>query len=96
MAKKPKNDSEKDYGDDFVVITDEDGQEYELELLDTLLLDGNEYREYLPVSDGDEVYEMIYFRVVEEDGEELRELIEDEDERERVDEAFMERLFNEE
>jgi hypothetical protein len=36
---------------------------------------------------------MTLFRVVEEDGEELLEIIEDEDELERVYEFFMERLF---
>ena len=63
--------NESEYGDDFVVITDEDGQEYELELLDALEVDGREYRAFLPVSEDDEEpYEMILFRIVEEDGEE--------------------------
>ena len=75
---------ESEYGDDFVVITDEDGQEYELELLDSLEFEGREYRAFLPVSEDDEEpYEMILFRVVEEDGEELLEVIDDEDEMER-------------
>ena len=65
--------NENDFGDDYVVITDEDGQEYELELLDSLEVDGREYRAFLPVSDDDEEpYEMILFRIVEEDGEETR------------------------
>ena len=95
MAKEPENSREDEYGDDYVVITDEDGQEYELELLDTIPFEGKEYRAFLPVSDDDEPYEMILFRVVEEDGEELLEVIDDDDEAERVYAAFMERLFDE-
>ena len=95
MAKEPEN-KENEYGDDYVVITDEDGQEYELELLDTIPIEGKEYRAFLPVSDDDEPYEMILFRVVEEDGEELLEVIDDDDEAERVYEAFMDRLFDDE
>ena len=37
---------------------------------------------------------MILFRIVEEDGEELLEVIDDEDEMERVYAKFMERLFD--
>lgn len=96
MAKDLKKDSENEgeFGDDYVVITDEDGQEYELELLDTIPFEGKEYRAFLPVSEDDEPYEMILFRIVEEDGEELLEVIDDEDEMERVYAAFMDRLFD--
>ena len=38
---------------------------------------------------------MILFRVVEEDGEELLETIDDEEEMEKVYEVFMDRLFEE-
>jgi hypothetical protein len=49
-----------------------------------------------PVSENeDEVYEMILFRIVEEDGEEILERIDDENEAERVYEKFMEQLFSE-
>ena len=63
--------------------------------LDSLEFEGREYRAFLPVSEDDEEpYEMILFRVVEEDGEELLEVIDDEDEMERVYASFMERLFD--
>ncbi len=90
-------DKENGYGDDYVVITDEDGVEYELELLDTMEFEGREYRAFLPVSeDEEEPYDMILFREVEENGEELLEIIEDEAETQRVYEFFMERLFEDE
>ena len=41
------------------------------------------------------IYEMILFRIVEEDGEEVLETIDDEDEMEAVYEIFMDRLFEE-
>ena len=43
----------------------------------------------------DEIYEMILFRIVEEDGEEILETIDDEEEMEAVYEIFMDRLFEE-
>ncbi len=90
----PRSEEETEYGDDFIVITDEDGQEYELEQLDSIEFEGQEYRAFLPVSeDEEEPYEMILFRVVEENGEELLETIEDDDLMERLYAKFMEQLF---
>ncbi len=84
------------FGDDYITISDEDGKEYELEHLDTIEFEGKLYMAFLPVSDNeDEVYEMILFRVVEENGEELLETIQDEVEAERVYQKFMEQLFSE-
>lgn len=95
-----QNESDKqDYGDDYVVITDEDGNEYELECLsdEDILYNGNSYRAFLPVSENEEeAYEMILFRVVEEDGEEFLETIDDDDEAEKVYELFMDRLYEDE
>ena len=84
------------YGDDFITITGDDGVSYELEHLDTIEYEGRLYMAFLPVSDNeDEVYEMILFRVVEENGEELLETIDDDGEAEKVYEKFMEQLFAE-
>ncbi len=88
---------ENEYGDDFIVISDEDGNEYELEHLDTIEFEGRVYMAFLPVSENEEdEYEMILFRVAEEDGEELLEIIDDEEEAERVYARFMEQLFDDE
>ena len=84
------------YGDDYIIISDEDGKEYELEHLDSIEFEGKLYMAFLPVSEKeDEVFEMILFRVAEEDGEEILETIDDEKEAERVYEKFMEQLFSE-
>ena len=45
---------ENEYGDDFIVISDEDGNEYELEHLDTIEFEGQVYMAFLPVSENEE------------------------------------------
>ena len=90
---------DKEYGDDYVVITDDDGNEYELECLsdEDILYHGNSYRAFLPVSENEEeTYEMVLFRVVEENGEEFLETIENEEELEQVYRLFMDLLFEDE
>ncbi len=92
-------DDRQNYGDDYVTITDEEGNTYELEKVseEDIEIGDKVYRAFLPVGESeDDYYEMILFRVVEEDGEELLETIEDEDEMERVYEIFMDRLFEDE
>ena len=89
---------EQNYGDDFITITDEEGNSYELEKLseEDIEYEGRVYRAFLPVGENeDEIYEMILFRIVEEDGEEILETIDDEAEMEAVYEIFMDRLFEE-
>ena len=91
-------DEQKNYGDDFITITDEEGNSYELEKLseEDIEYQGRVYRAFLPVGENeDEIYEMILFRIVEEDGEAILETIDDEDEMEAVYEIFMDRLFEE-
>ncbi|MDR0819411.1 MAG: DUF1292 domain-containing protein [Oscillospiraceae bacterium] len=85
-------DDEKQFGDDFYTITDEEGNEYEIEHLDTLEMDGEIYMSFLPVDEVDDP-EMVIFKVVEENGEELFATIDDDAELERVYEEFMNRLF---
>ena len=87
-----------EYGSDFITITDEEGNEYELEHLDTIEVDDQLYMAFLPAEEdenGEQPTEMIILKVVEVDGEEMFESIEDEDELDRVYERFMEQLFDE-
>ncbi len=42
------------YGSDFLSITDEDGQEYELEVLSTLQWNGGTYLAVIPAGDSQE------------------------------------------
>ena len=84
-----------EYGNDFISVTDEDGNSLELEHLDTIEIDGELYMAFLPANmdEEDEDYGMIILKVVEEDGEELFVTIESEEEVEKVYEKFMEQLF---
>lgn len=82
-----------DYGDDFVTLTDEDGKEYELEVLATVEYGGETYKALIPAdaSEDDEApLEVTILKLVEEDGEEFLVTVDDEDEEEAVYELFLE------
>ena len=85
------------YGSDFITIEDEDGVEYELEILSTLDYDGSTYLAVVPVGSGDdEDLEVSILKSVEEDGEEILCAIEDEEELETVYGLIMDALYEEE
>ena len=87
-----------EYGPDFVTVTDEEGNEFELEHLDTLEYKGNVYMAFVRAvteetdEDGED-FGLILLRVIEEDGEELLSTIDDDQELDEVYELFMEELF---
>lgn len=82
-----------DFGADIISISDEDGNNYELEHVDTIEVDGVYYLAFLPanVSEDSEDYALILLKK-DKDDDYLLNL--DEDEEERIYEMFMERLFN--
>ena len=87
-----------DYGSDFLTIVDEDGTEYELEVLSTLEYNDCTYLAVIP-ADGEEHelrMEVAILKSVEEDGESILCAIEDEDELEAVNDLIMEQLFEDE
>jgi len=86
-----------DYGSDFITIVDEDGTEYELEVLSTLAYNGSTYLAVVPAS-GEETedLEVSILKSVEEDGEPILCAIEDEAELEAVYDLIMEALYEEE
>lgn len=86
------------FGNDFITLTDDDGNSFELEHLDTLEVDGETYMAFLPtdISEDDEDFGIIILKVIEENGEELFGSVDDEDELNRVYDRFMEILFDEE
>ena len=78
-----------DFGAELITIADDEGNEFELEILDTLELDGQSYTVFVPanidemdVNDPD--YGMIFLRNREENGEEFFDSIDDDDELDRV------------
>ena len=85
-----------EYGSDFMTIVDEDGSEYELEVLSTLEYNGETYLAVTP-ADGEESedLEVSILKSVDEDGEPILCAIEDEDELEAVYSLIMEQLYEE-
>ena len=87
-----------EYGADFITLTDDDGTETELEVLDTIDWNGNTYTAFLPadMDENDPDYGMIILKNVEDNGEEFFESIDDDDELNQVYEKFMIILFDDE
>lgn len=97
-----------EFGPDFITITDEDGNEFELEHLDTLEYNGQTYMAFFPAVQGedgdepvedidlDEEYGLIILKVVEADGEEQLSTLDSEEELELVYQQFMDTLFADE
>ena len=83
-------------GNDFISVTDEDGNEFELEHLDTIEYNGGLFMAFLPadMDEDHEDYGMIILKVIEENGEEILATVDDDSEMEAVYNAFMEQLFN--
>ena len=85
------------YGSDFMTIVDEDGTEYELEILSTLEYNGETYLAVIPAgSEEDLELEVSILKSVEEDGESILTAIEDEAELEAVYDLIMDSLYEEE
>lgn len=84
------------YGSDFMTIVDEDGTEFELEVLTTIEYNGNTYLAVIPAGlDDEEEMEVSLLKSVEEDGEPILSAIEDEQELETVYSLMMEQLYEE-
>ena len=86
-----------EYGPDFVTVTDDEGNEFELEHLGTLDYKGKQYMAFVPadMDEEDEDFGLILLQVIEQDGEELLADIDDENELNEVYDRFMEDLFAE-
>lgn len=88
------------YGPDLVTLVDDEGNEHEFEMVDSMEEDGGRYVALVAAyDDADEVLqddgELLVLKAVEEDGEEFLESIEDEAEFTRISDLFMERLKDE-
>ena len=86
-----------EYGSDFISITDEDGKEYELEVLAELEYEGSKYLALVPADDdGEEDLEVSILKAVDENGEEILVTIDDDDELEAVYSALMDLMYEDE
>ena len=88
-----------EFGSDYITIVDDDGQEFELEVLDSMDYNGESYMAFLPANmdESDPDYGLIILRaVLDENGEEIFESIDDEEQLQDVYEHFMVLLFDDE
>ena len=98
-----------EFGPDFISVTDEDGNEFELELVDTLehngityyalfpaVVEDEETGEPLDVDADDEEYGLVIMKTIVDNGEEILSTPDSDEELEEVYNLFMERFFEEE
>ena len=92
-----------EFGPNIVTITDDDGNDIELEFVDALEYNGVIYRAFFPVLDEseenaeeEEEYGIIILKTSVEDGEEFLVTVDDEAELDAVYEKFMEQILADE
>ena len=84
------------YGSDFMTIVDEDGEEFELEVLTTIEYNGASYLAVIPAGlEESDTPEVSILKSVEEDGEPILCAIEDETELQVVYDLIMDQLYEE-
>ena len=97
------------FGPDFITVTDEEGNDFELEMVDSLEHNGITYYAMFPaveedeatgqpkdVDADDEEYGLVIMKAIQEDGEELLSTLDSDEELDEVYELFMERFFQDE
>lgn len=88
-----------EFGPEFISISDEDGNEFELEYVETIEYQGQVYMAFFPADTGEAENEeeggLIILKVIEVDGEEQLSTLDSEEELEAVYDQFMEALFQE-
>ena len=87
-----------EFGPDFITITDEDGNDIELELIDALEHNGQTYMAFFPAVEEDseedeEEYGLVILKSIMENGEELLSTLDSDEELNEVYDLFMERLM---
>ena len=90
-----------DYGPNFVTLTDDEGNDIELEYVDALEHNGTTYMAFFPVveegeEENEDEYGLIILKSEQIGGEELLSNIHDEDELNDVYDLFMEQLMADE
>ena len=84
------------YGSDFITIVDEDGTEFELEVLSSIEYNGSTYLAVVLAGAEEADLEVSILKSVEEDGEPILCAVEDEIELETVYNLIMDHIYEEE
>ena len=87
----------REFGNDFVTISDDDGNDYVLEHLDTLEMNDTFYMAFLPtdLDENDEDYGLVILMAAQENGEEVLLSVDDDDLLESLYEQFVDRMADE-
>lgn len=89
-----------DFGPNFITLTDEEGNEFTLEYVDALEVDGQTYMAFFPAVEEDEAEEedlgLVILKSIMVDGEEQLSTLDSDEELERVYDLFMEQLLADE
>ena len=90
-----------EFGPSFITLTDEDGNDTELEYVDALEHEGQTYMAFFPAVEDEadeesEDYGLVILKSVTENGEELLSTLDDEADLEKIYELFMEQLLADE
>ena len=102
MTDKLDNINEEEFGTDLITLVDDDGNEHEFEFLDSIEMEetGKRYVALVPTFSDPEAAlqdsaELVILEVIEENGEEFLEPIQDEETFNEVSAVFVERLSEE-
>lgn len=93
---------DENYGPNFITLTDEDGNDIELEYVDALEHNGQTYMAFFPTVDEDmdesaaEDYGLVILKSVMENGEELLSTLDSDEELDEVYDLFMEQILSDE
>ena len=91
-----------EFGPNFITLTDEDGNEIELEYVDAIEVDGQTYMAFFHTVDEDEdeakaeEFGLVILKSITENGEELLSTLDSDEELDRVYDLFMEQLMDDE
>ena len=88
-----------EFGPNFITLTDEDGNDIELEYVDALELDGQTYMAFFPAVEEDAAEEdlgLVILKSIMVDGEEQLSTLDSDEELDKVYDLFMEQLMADE
>ena len=88
-----------EFGSDYITIVDDEGEEFELEFIESMDYNHKSYALFLPadMKEDDPDYGFVLLRIVEdENGDEVFESVDDEEELQDVYERFMVLLYDDE
>ena len=91
-----------EFGPNFITLTDEDGNEIELEYVDAIEVDGQTYMAFFPTVDDEadeaaaEEFGLVILKSITENGEELLSTLDSDEELNRVYDLCMEQLMDDE